>query len=145
MKKNLITLLAIAATILLPTYIQAKDDKKPKIEFESLVYNMGTFSADTAVIECYYKFTNTGNADLYIHQVFTSCGCTVASHNTAPIKPGESDTIKVTYNGKRNAPGNVRKRVTVHNNSNTEMVKLYLTGKMLPKSEKETEIIEIED
>ncbi len=144
--KNFIILLMMLF-VLAPTSIQANNQKKgkAKIEFESLVYNMGTFSADSSVIVCHYTFKNTGDADLYIHQVFTSCGCTIASHNTDAVKPGESDTITVKYDGRRNAPGKIRKRITVHNNSDTEMVKLYLTGKMLPKQEQETEIIEVSE
>ncbi len=141
--KNFIILL-FTLFVLTPV-VNSQNRGKAKIEFEKLVYNMGTFPADSAVITCHYKFTNTGDADLYIHQVFTSCGCTIASHNTDAIKPGESDTITVKYDGRRNAPGKIRKRVTVHNNSNTEMVKLYLTGKMLPKQEQETEIIEVNE
>lgn len=144
--KNYLILLFLS-TMFVPMSVHAdkKEKKRAKIEFEKLVYNMGTFSADDAVIECHYVFTNTGNADLYIHQVFTSCGCTAASHNVAPVKPGESDTITVKYDGRNKAPGNIRKRVTVHNNSDTEMVKLYLTGKMLPKEEKEVEVIEVSE
>lgn len=40
---------------------------------------------------------NVGDASLEISDVKSSCGCTVASKPKSPLAPGESDTVKVTF------------------------------------------------
>lgn len=147
MKKLIATIVAIMAVIPIAAtgITNDKDDKKPVIKFEKTTINVGTFPADDAVKVCHFKFTNTGNADLYIHQAFASCGCTVPKFPTDAIKPGASDTITVTYDGTRKSPGILRKSITIQNNSDEEMIKIYITGKMLPVKEKKVEVIEIEE
>lgn len=143
MKKHI--LLFIATFILLPMSGQEKHDKKPVMKFEKTTINIGTFPAEEPVKVCKFVFTNTGDADLYIHQAFASCGCTVPTFPQKGIKPGESDTISVRYDGTRKSPGNLRKSITIHNNSKNEMIKLYITGRMLPAKEKKVDIIEVEE
>ncbi len=140
------TLFIIIATLsVIVAQAQRSTDKKAIMSFEKSTINVGTFPAEDPIKVCKFVFTNTGNADLYIHQAFASCGCTVPSYPEHAIKPGETDTIKVTYNGARKAPGHFRKSITIHNNSNKEMIKLYLTGKMMPAKEIEVADIEIEE
>jgi hypothetical protein len=151
MKKTIITLLL--AILFIPTIAQEKKDtiatKKEKlyaeIKFEKTNHNFGTFAADTALLDCEFKFKNIGNADLYIHQAFASCGCTVPDFPTEAIKPGESGSIKVTYDGTHKAPGSMRRSITIHTNGKVEMIKLYITGKMLPHKIKETPVVKIEE
>lgn len=143
MKKHI--LLLIATLILSPMAGQERHDKRPIMTFEKTTINIGTFPAEDPVKVCKFVFTNTGEADLYIHQAFASCGCTVPTFPQRAIHPGESDTISVRYDGTRKSPGNLRKSITIHNNSKDEMIKLYITGRMLPAKEKEVEVIEFED
>ena len=121
------------------------EKKYAEIKFEKKTHNFGTFAADTALLHCEFKFTNTGNADLYIHQAFASCGCTAPEFPLNAIKPGESGVIKVEYNGMRKAPGNMRRSITLHTNAKEEMVKIYITGKMLPRDIEEVPVITVEE
>lgn len=155
MKKLIIT--TLFAMLLIPamaqkevqTVTQTQKVKKEKayaeIKFEKTNHNFGTFAADTAILDCEFKFKNTGNADLYIHQAFASCGCTVPDYPIEAIKPGESGVIKVTYDGTHKAPGNMRRSITIHTNGKEEMVRLYITGKMLPRKIKETPVVKIDE
>ena len=159
MKKLIIT--TFFAMLLLPLFAQEVKDKKnvrvvkvvevkpeklqAEIKFEKVNHNFGTFAADTAVLDCEFKFTNVGNADLYIHQAFASCGCTVPDFPIEAIKPGESGVIKVTYDGTHKAPGSLRRSISVHTNAKTEMVKLYITGKMLPRKINEVPTIKVDE
>jgi hypothetical protein len=122
-----------------------KEKARAEIKFEKTNHNFGTFAADTAVLDCEFKFTNTGNADLYIHQAFASCGCTVPDYPTEAIKPGQSGVIKVTYDGTHKAPGNVRRSITIHTNAKTEMIKLYITGKMLPRKVDKVPVVKVDE
>ena len=141
------------ATMLFPVFAQEiKEEKKEKpeklyaeIKFEKTTHYFGTFAADTALLDYEFKFTNIGNADLYIHQAFASCGCTTPDFPIEAIKPGESGVIKVSYDGTHKAPGNMRRSITIHSNAKTEMVKLYIAGKMLPRKVKETPVVTVDE
>ena len=115
------------------------------IKFDKLTHEFGTFSEDDPVVTCKFKFTNTGDELLVIHQAIASCGCTVPDFPIEPIKPGESGIIKVTYDGTHKAPGSLRRSISVHTNAKTEMVKLYITGKMLPRKIDETPVIKVDE
>lgn len=141
MRKIIFIILAI--TMCTTAVLAQKSKKKAKIKFETTEINMGTFPADSAIIECAFVYENTGDAPLYIHRVITSCGCTDKRFPTAPLAPGHKDTIFITYNGTRKSPGHVRKSVTVHCNAVEEMVRLRIKGSMLPV--KVVEIPEVEE
>lgn len=142
---NKLIILLVSFISVMPLAAQNAKNNRPKIVFESETCNLGTIAADTALVECKFKFTNTGKSDLYIHQVIPTCNCTTASAETDPIKPGESSYITITYDGRHAKPGHIRKRVTVHCNAVNELVKLFITGKLLPHSEKDVQRIDIEE
>ena len=49
--------------------------QKANIEFDKRTIDLGKFGSDDLIQKCYFVFRNTGDANLYIHQIFTSCGC----------------------------------------------------------------------
>lgn len=141
MKKTIFVLLAIFMT----TALYAQEVKKPKIEFEKSTIDLGKFGQENAVHHCQFIFKNTGDANLYIHQVIPTCSCTSQKFPKNAIKPGASDTIFVTYNGEGKSPRKFRTSVTIHSNAVTEMTKVYIKGELLPAKVQETPVIEIED
>jgi hypothetical protein len=76
------------------------------------------------------KFKNSGDSDLKITGVQTSCGCSSALISSDNITPGESGSIKFTFNGQ--GYGMVSKAVTVTTNetSNPSHV-IYMTMNMV--------------
>ena len=111
--------------------VQAQDEKTAEIQFENVNHNFGTFSEQEPVVKCTFKFTNTGTAPLIIHQAIASCGCTVPTFTKTPVRPGESGTIEVTYNGKGKATGQFKKVITVRSNAKENgVVRLYIEGNM---------------
>lgn len=101
-----------------------------KIEFKETTHNFGKFSEKSPVVTCSFVFTNVGDAPLVINQAMGSCGCTVPEYPKAPIKPGESGEIKVTYNGTGKFPGHFKKSVTVRTNGEVEMTRIFIEGDM---------------
>lgn len=101
-----------------------------EIKFDKSLHNFGTFSESDPVVKCVFTFTNTGDKALVINQAVASCGCTVPTYTKTPIKPGETGTINVTYNGKGKFPGHFKKTITIRSNAKTEMVRLYIEGVM---------------
>lgn len=141
MKRTILILLAIFAV----TISNAQEEKKAKIEFEKTTIDLGKFGQDKAVRHCQFIFKNTGNTNLYIHQIIPTCSCTSNKYPTHAIEPGASDTIFVTYNGEGKAPRKFRSSITIHSNAETEMTKIYIKGELLPAEVVETPIIEIEE
>ena len=101
------------------------------IKFEKTSHNFGTFPESTPKVTCSFKFTNTGDNLLVIHQAIASCGCTVPQYPKEPIKPGESGEIIVTYDGTGKFPGHFRKSITIRTNAKKEIIRLYVEGDML--------------
>lgn len=129
MKKILFLILMVSLGV---SYASAQ--KQAEITFEHNSFNFGTFSENSPKVTHVFKFTNTGNEVLIIHQAVAACGCTVPEYTKEPIRPGESGEIKVTYNGAGKAPGHFRKAITIRSNAKTEMVRLYIEGDMTAKS-----------
>ena len=100
------------------------------IKFEKTSHDFGTFQ-ESEKVTCTFKFTNTGDNLLVIHQAIASCGCTVPQYPKEPIKPGESGEIVVTYNGAGKFPGHFRKSITIRTNAKKEIIRLYVEGDML--------------
>ena len=86
----------------------------PVIEFEKDIHDFGKVIQGEKV-SYGFKFKNTGNADLLIAQVSTTCGCTVPKYPKKAIKPGEEEIINVMFDseGKK---GIQNKSITVVTN-----------------------------
>ena len=141
MKKTLFIVFAL----FIATMSYSQETKRAKIEFEKTTIDLGKVGQENAVRHCKFIFKNTGDANLYIHQIIPTCSCTSNKYPTHAIKPGASDTIFVTYNGEGKAPRKFRSSITIHSNATTEMTKVYIKGELLPAKVVETPIIEVEE
>jgi hypothetical protein len=109
-----------------PNSASGKGDRGtlPVITFEETDHDFGRI-IEGETVSYSFKFTNTGKSDLLIAEVSTSCGCTVPSYPKTPIRPGESETIKVAFNsnGKR---GYQNKNIVVVSNTqpNTTIIRI---------------------
>ncbi|MDF2438910.1 MAG: hypothetical protein K0Q95_3286 [Bacteroidota bacterium] len=137
MKKALLTLAVLALTYSVnaqstspaPATTQASASLA-EMTFEKDVHDFGTIEyAGNGTYE--FKFKNTGKEPLIISDAKGSCGCTVPTYpKNTPIKPGESQVIKVTYDTKR--AGNFTKTVTIHSNAKTPEKVLTIKGHVDP-------------
>jgi len=101
-----------------------------EMTFETDVHDFGTIeNGGNGTYE--FKFKNTGKEPLIISNARGSCGCTVPTYpKDKPIKPGESEVIKVTYDTKR--AGNFTKTVTITSNAKTGEKVLTIKGIVQP-------------
>jgi hypothetical protein len=100
------------ALFLLPILIFAQTG--PKIEIvEGDNINTG-YHKRGVLLEYDIVFKNTGDQDLKITAVQTSCGCSSALAGSDAVKPGETGIVKFTYNGQ--GMGSVSKVVTITTN-----------------------------
>ena len=101
--------------------------KFPEIKFSYIVYDYGTIVKNGNGV-CYFEFTNTGRADLQLTNVSSTCGCTVPQWPKEPIPPGQSSSIKVSYNTSR--VGGINKNVYVDSNAG-ERITLNIKGSVV--------------
>ncbi|MEE0894789.1 MAG: DUF1573 domain-containing protein [Bacteroidales bacterium] len=130
MKSFFVALFAIG--VLFSACSKTSDGEKIDV---SVIDNMTTIKFERDVIDFKnveegekvsgsFKFTNTGDHNLIIYEVNTSCGCTVADYPRGEIAPGESGMISVTYDSDGANGMRITKQVTV--NANTKPAKTNL-------------------
>jgi len=103
--------------------------KVAKIEFDKLSHDFGTVVSGE-VVSYKFKFKNSGDGDLLIGKVSTTCGCTVADYPKEPIKPGEVKYIEVTFDSS-NRGGFQNKTVTLLTNSEKSKTNLLIKAKVI--------------
>lgn len=95
------------------------------MKMNKMEHDFGTITDDKPVATT-FTLTNTGKNPLIISQAKGSCGCTVPTYPKAPIAPGESGTIEVSFNPSGKA-GAQNKTVTII--ANTEPTNTILNIK----------------
>ena len=103
----------------------AEAKKMPAISFEQTSYDFGDV-IEGERLSYIFKFKNTGKSNLIIYSSEATCGCTTSTPPKAPIRPGESGEILVTFDSK-GQKGNVTKRILV--GANTYPAETILTIK----------------
>ena len=78
-----------------------------------------------------YTITNTGNAPLVLTEVEPDCSCTVADWTQAPIAPGETGIIDLTFEAE--TLGHFQKSLAVWTNTEPHIAYLSFKGQVLPE------------
>jgi len=102
-----------------------------KMTFEKDTFFFGEVD-EGAVINHKFKFTNTGNVPLLIHDARSTCGCTIPQWPKAPIQPGEGGVLKVKFDTD-NKDGYQDKPVTVLANTYPNSTVVHVVGKVNKK------------
>lgn len=97
----------------------------PVFKLVSNTFDIGKMQPAT-VKEVEFKFTNEGESDLVIRNIRATCGCTAIQQGSTQgtgIKPGESSSIKASFNS-GGYKGKVTKTIYVYTNDpkNSEVV-----------------------
>lgn len=105
----------------------AKDNgDKAIIKFEECNYKFQNVSDKQKMLTHDFEFTNTGNANLIIYDVISSCGCVKGEFPKNPIAPGKKGKIKVIY--LNSEKGYFSKKVTVKSNAKPRKIVLEVEG-----------------
>ncbi len=126
--KKIITFLLMAVVAVA---LSAEAKKQPVVKFNETTYNFGTSPERGGKVSHTFEFTNEGDANLVIIDASADCGCTVPEYPSAPIAPGKTGKIKVTFNPLYR-PGSFDKVVTVRTNSKQKKVRLKISGTVNP-------------
>jgi hypothetical protein len=79
-----------------------------------------------------FVFTNKGELPLVISQAKGSCGCTGVDYPKAAVMPGQTGTIKATFNAA--AVGAFNKSVTVESNAEEGVAVLTFKGEVVKEA-----------
>ncbi len=104
---------------------------KPVLTIEPTKHNFGNIRENGGSVTAEFTITNTGDEPLIIKDAQASCGCTRPTYPKAPIKPGESAVLKVTYNP-MGRPGEFDKTITVRSNAKKNKTTVRITGTVIP-------------
>ncbi|WP_437921771.1 DUF1573 domain-containing protein [Sphingobacterium sp. LRF_L2] len=111
--------------------VKGENDGIGKIEFTESAFDFGQVK-EGEVVEHSYEFKNTGTSPLILKQVSASCGCTTPSYTKAPILPGKTGEVKVSFNSDGQV-GKQQKIVTVVSNAENGVTTVQLKGEVLAK------------
>lgn len=97
------------------------------------VFNFGEIIQGEKV-DIEFNIKNTGQGDLIISDVNTTCGCTVPSWPRNNIKKGTTEKIRITFNS-QGKKGIQTKKVTLITNATPSTKILTITGTVIvPKN-----------
>ncbi len=99
----------------------------PRLEVPIATYNFGWRDAEETVTNC-FVLRNTGDADLHLTDIRTSCGCTQAKPSDRVIAPGRETVLEV-HLALRGLQGRQRKSVSVlSNDPEVPSITLWMQG-----------------
>lgn len=99
--------------------------------------SLGTISEDDPPRTAVFRFTNRGDMPLVVTQVRTTCGCLTAAGDRRPVLPGDSASVRVTFDPDGH-PGKLLRKVFVYTNisATAPTARLTLTGEVRPTSDR---------
>jgi len=74
-----------------------KERNYAMLSFDNTRYDMDTVYSEPDA-EVHFVYKNTGNKDLKIYSIKSSCGCTIPSWNDGFLTPMSVDSFEVSYN-----------------------------------------------
>ena len=153
----------IVATVLilgLAVYFSAKTEDTPQVaespevsmSVDTNIHDWGTIDYDAGIVSKTFSIKNTGNTNLQLYNVKTSCMCTTAQLRTSEttsrkfgmharatdvieVKPGETADLLVEFDPAFHGPsgvGAITRTITINTNSiENSVLNFNLTGNVI--------------
>ena len=101
----IIALVALAVTTRVPCAAQGGETRPEEevVRFEEKIHDFGDLTIADKSVSCKFTFTNISKKPVVVHNVVSSCGCTVPHWTKQPVKPGEKGAIEVTFKNDQGA------------------------------------------
>jgi len=100
----------------------------PKAVWDTTIHDLGDLSFKSKK-KVEYLLTNEGNQPLFITYAQSSCGCAHLEYDQAPVLPGKSTKLTVTYHGTE--LGDFMKTISVVTNADADRTILQIKGKVV--------------
>lgn len=98
----------------------------PKLVFSKEIHKFG-FVSEGEIVVCEFYFRNTGDTNLVIQSIESSCGCTAVNWDKQPIKVGEESKITVEFDSK-GRQGKQYKVLTIFANTKRKVKELKISA-----------------
>lgn len=105
------------------------------MRFDRTRIETGAIGEDDGPKSFVFTWRNTGDKPLVITRVRTTCGCAVPTCGKRPVKPGETDSVTVTYHPKGH-PGRFVRKIFIFTQlaGNAPTATLELAGEVIPSA-----------
>ncbi len=121
--------LLVAVLLIIP--VHSLSAPLPAIDVTQAEFDFGEVFQGEKVAHV-FSFANSGDAPLLIDRVKSSCGCTAVLLSSKEIAPGESGTIKATFDSSR-FRGAITKVIYLYSNApGHETTRFAIKGKVKP-------------
>ena len=102
----------------------------PKASWDKTIIDFGEIEYKTKE-KSEFTLTNKGNQPLFIVYGQSSCGCAALDYSEAPIMPGQSSKVTITYDGKD--LGDFLKTISIVTNESEDRTVLQVKGTVVEK------------
>ena len=132
MRKIAILLLTALLSVTVPVSAQSgkqnlSEDKV--VSFNEKTHDFGDILLSDGPVTCEFEMTNISDSPIVIHNVVSSCGCTVPDYDKKPIQPGGKTAIEVTYANDQ-GPYPFNKTITVYVSNVNRPIVLKIKGQV---------------
>ena len=117
-------------TILLSLLFPVAAAGQSAAEWIRTTHNFGAFSENDGKATCKFQFVNKGDSPVIIRSARATCGCTTPDYSKAPIAPGDTGTVEVSYNP-TGRPGRFDKKIYVDLNTEPSRYTLTVMGSVI--------------
>lgn len=111
------------------------NDAKPEeevVKFTKKVHDFGDILLSDKEVDCTFEFKNISKKPVVVHNVVSSCGCTVPKWTHEPVMPGKTGSIKVVFKNDQ-GPFPFKKSVTAYISGVNRPVVLQIKGTVYGK------------
>ncbi len=105
---------------------------KADITFSEKEHSFGKINEGERVAYI-FTFTNSGDADLIVSSVYSTCGCTVPKYDKKPIPPGGKGKLEVDYDSSGREGLQTKTITVVSNSEKNKVVILRITADVINK------------
>ena len=102
------------------------------LRFGSSTIDLGHIREEGGVVRCNVDAINSGKDTIYIKEILTTCGCTVAKYESGEVAPGDTFRLSVQYDP-MNRPGRIDKSLYVEVSDCEEPLRLHIVGYVQPR------------
>lgn len=121
-------IVSVILTVLLCSgSLSAQNVFEKRVSFDKVIHDFGDILVTDGTQVCTFTMKNISDEPVVIHSVLSSCGCTEPQWTKAPIRPGETGMITVSYLNDQGAYPFV-KNLTVYISGLSKPVILKITG-----------------
>ena len=120
----------------------AQEQPESDLVFNKTVHDFGDILLSDGKVSCSFTYTNKGDKPIVIQSVIASCGCTEPKWDKAPIMPGKSGAISVTYLNDQ-GPYPFDKAIVVYSTASDRPISLRIRGVVHEKKRSLSELFPI--